>query len=155
MNFEIRGLEPCYLFGISLEMSLQNNTTPLLWKNFMQMRASFATVLQSPLVSLQVYKSTEDVYSFDKTFVKWAGFFSADAESLPPQLEALEVPGGTYAVFKFEKGPAHAAAFFKEVFTQVLPGAGLRLDHRAHFEVLDANYRDNFKEEIWIPVSKA
>lgn len=154
MNFEIKTLEPCYLFGIALEMSLQNNTTPLLWKNFMQMRPNFAMQLQLPLVSLQIYNQIEDVYSFEKPFVKWAGFFSLNAAPAPAELQVLEVQGGTYAVFNFDKGPAHAADFFKEVFTKVLPGAGLRLDHRAHFEVLDANYRDNFKEEIWIPVSK-
>ena len=153
MNFEIRNIEPCSLFGISMEMSLQNNATPVLWKNFMQLRSQFESQIREPLVSLQMYEQLEDVYAFDKNFVKWAGYFAKDTDRLPELLQTLQVEGGTYAVFQYEGGPVQAAEFFKEVFTKVLPNAGLCLENRAHFEVLDANYRENFKEEIWIPVA--
>lgn len=154
MNFEIRNIEPSSLFGISMEMSLQNNTTPMLWKNFMQLRSQFISQIPGPLVSLQMYDQLEDVYAFDKNFVKWAGYFAKDTDRVPAVLQTLKIEGGAYAVFKYEGGPTQAAEFFKKVFTKVLPDAGLSLENRAHFEVLDANYRENFKEEIWIPVAR-
>ena len=126
----------------------------MLWKNFMQLRSQFVSQISGPLVSLQMYDQLEDVYAFDKNFVKWAGYFAKDTDRVPAVLQTLEIEGGAYAVFKYEGGPTQAAEFFKKVFTKVLPDAGLSLENRAHFEVLDANYRENFKEEIWIPVAR-
>lgn len=120
----------------------------------MQLRAQFASQIQGPLVSLQLYEQAQDVYAFDKSFAKWAGYFARDVDQVPEQLQTLHLEGGTYAVFQYEGGPTQAVEFFKVVFTKVLPDAALRVENRAHFEVLDANYRENFKEEIWIPVAR-
>jgi len=48
------------LIGKSARMSLVQNTTPILWKGFMQNRKSIQNAIGTDLYSIQVYKVSND-----------------------------------------------------------------------------------------------
>ena len=76
-------------------------------------------------------------------------------ELVPEGMEALELPGGRYAVFYYKGNPANGDAVFKYIFMEWLPASGYVLDDRPHFEVLGPKYQngsDDSEEEIWIPI---
>jgi AraC family transcriptional regulator len=88
-------------------------------------------------------------------FVKWATAEVADFSAVPTEMETFTLPAGKYAVFRYCGLPAAAAPYFANIFSKWLPGAGLRVDQRPHFELLGERYNNNSpdsEEDIYIPV---
>lgn len=89
-------------------------------------------------------------------FEKWAGLEVADFATVPPDMEAVIIPAGQYAVF-FYRGLNTDTSIFQYIFTAWLPASNYVLDDRPHFEILGPNYRNNdpaSEEEIWIPIKQ-
>jgi AraC family transcriptional regulator len=144
------------LVGQRRTMSLVANTTPALWKGFMQQRASLPPAVGGVLYSLQVYPPAYFApFRSEASFEKWAAIEVMEASHLPAGCEALRLAGGLYAVF-LHKGPASAGpATFSYIFNTWLPASTYALDDRPHFEVLGEKYRPEdptSEEEIWIPI---
>ncbi|HET8810651.1 MAG TPA: GyrI-like domain-containing protein [Flavobacteriaceae bacterium] len=143
------------LIGNHLTMSLANNKTADLWKNFMPRRKEITNNLNEDLISIQVYQP--DYFKNFKPaneFEKWAAVEVSDFENLPKGMETFILPSGLYAVFDY-KGPAGNPAVFQHIFQVWLPNSDYVLDDRPHFEVLGKNYKNNApdsEEEIWIPM---
>jgi AraC family transcriptional regulator len=155
MNPRIEDLNAKRLVGKRLTMSLANNKTAELWKNFMPRRREITNNLTNDLIAMQVYNPAYFT-SFNPAneFEKWAAIEVADFEKLPDDMEAYTLTGGLYAVFDY-KGPAGDPSIFQYIFGTWLPGSGYELDHRPHFEVLGDKYKNNdpaSEEEIWIPI---
>lgn len=155
MQPRIEILKARKLVGKRLTMSLADNKTGELWKNFMLRRREINNNLTHDLISMQVYNSTYfAAFSPTNEFVKWAAIEVTDFDSIPGDLEAFTLTGGLYAVFDY-KGSSTDNRVFQYIFGIWLPHSDYLLDDRPHFEVLGEKYKNadpNSEEEIWIPI---
>ena len=155
----IKHLREKTLIGKHASMSLATNTTPLLWKAFMQNRKYIENFIGTDLFSIQVYGADMapdfSNFSMETVFEKWAATEVSSTDVIPEGMEAFTLPGGLYAVF-LHRGPASDfEKTFDGIFRTWLPASVYILDNRPHFELLGKNYSHNSphsEEEIWIPV---
>ncbi|GAB6283324.1 MAG: hypothetical protein STSR0008_20860 [Ignavibacterium sp.] len=155
MQPRIENLKQKKLIGKRLTMSLADNKTGELWKNFMSKRREIINNLTNDLISMQVYKPTYfATFSPTNEFVKWAAVEVADFDNVPSDLETFILTGGLYAVFEY-KGSSADSSVIQYIFETWLPNSDYLLDDRPHFEVLGEKYKNadpNSEEEIWIPI---
>lgn len=152
---KIRHLEEKKLAGHKLVMSLVDNKTGLLWKNFVPEIAGIENRVGTDRYSMQIYES-HYFEKFDpaKTFTKYAAVEVTHFDGLPADIEKFILPQGLYAVWNY-KGSSNDSRIFQYIFSTWLPGSDYVLDHRPHFEVLGEKYKNNdpdSEEEIWVPV---
>lgn len=145
------------IIGQRLRMSFAHNRTGELWKSFMPRRHEIALAVGTDLYSMQRYPAGFFT-DFDPAaeFEKWAGLEVPDGAAVPPEMEAVLIPAGEYAVF-FYRGLNTDTSIFQYIFTTWLPASSFELDDRPHFEVLGAKYKNNdpaSEEEIWIPIRR-
>ncbi len=145
------------LAGVHSTMSLMHNTTRTLWQSFMQCRKTIPNAAGNDLYSVQFYAPDYfTAFNAGNVFEKWATAPVTDFNQVPEGMEALLLPGGTYAVFLHKGGPAAGVQTFQYIFGTWLPGSDFILDvNRPHFEILGDKYRNDdpeSEEEIWIPV---
>jgi AraC family transcriptional regulator len=151
----IKTLEEKKLIGMCLTMSLTENKTQELWKNFMLRRTEIRNPLGTELYSIQIYKPdyfTE--FKPETSFEKWACLEIKNSDVIPNNMQVFTLQSGLYAVFLY-KGLSSDKRIFEYIFSQWLPNSDYVLDHRPHFEVLGTKYKNNdpdSEEEIWIPV---
>jgi AraC family transcriptional regulator len=142
-----------------MRMSLIQNTTPQLWKSFMQQRNSIKNAVGSDLYSLQVYDEIYfDNFNPQTEFTKYALTEVTDFETIPNEMEAFTLESGLYAVFLYQGLPQDFSEVFQYIFHQWLPNSKYELDNRPHFEVLGDKYNptsENSQEEVWIPVKNS
>jgi len=155
MKPRIERLNEKKLVGKRLTMSLTDNKTGELWKNFMPRRKEITNSLTSDVISMAVYKPTHFA-NFKPTneFEKWATVEVADFDNVPNEMETFVLPGGLYAVFDY-KGLSNDPSIFQHIFGTWLPSSDYVLDDRPHFEMLGEKYKNNdpnSEEEIWIPI---
>ena len=156
MDVRISQHPPTQLAGISRQMSLADNQTAALWRQFMPLRHTITQRQGDSLYSLQVY-NPEDGNLFDPhtRFTKWALVPVTHAENLPEPMQPFELEGGQYAVFTYVGPASDAARVFGYIFGQWLPNSPYQLDARPHFEILPLDYHPaalDATEEIWIPI---
>jgi AraC family transcriptional regulator len=146
------------LVGKSARMSLVQNTTPILWKSFMQNRKSVKNAIGTDLYSIQVYDDASYFKNFNPQteFTKFAMTEVTDFDVIPEEMETLTIESGLYAVFIYKGLPQNFSAFANYIFGEWLPNSNYTLDNRPHFEVLPVNYNptdENSQEEVWIPIT--
>lgn len=142
------------LAGVSLSMSLADNKTAELWRNFMPRCHEIGNKVSTELYSLQVYDSGFD-FKPETIFTKWAATEVHDFSAVPEGMASFEIPEGLYAVFIHKGAAPTASRTFGYIFGVWFPSSGYELDDRPHFEILGEKYRNNHpesEEEIWIPV---
>lgn len=143
------------VIGLYQEMSLANNTTGLLWANFMPRRHEINHATSTDLISLQIYPPNYFTqFSPLNKFVKWACVEVKTSTPIPQGMESLAITGGLYAVFNYQGLPSDPQ-IFSYIFNTWLPTSGYILDQGPHFEILGEKYKNNdpySEEEIWIPV---
>ena len=145
------------LIGKSARMSLMQNTTPVLWKRFMQNRKVIKNAIGTDLYSIQVYDDISYFRNFNPQtmFTKLAMTEVTDFSLIPDEMETLTIESGLYAVFIYKGLPQGFPALANYIFGEWLPNSIYDLDHRPHFEVLGENYNpsdENSQEEVWIPI---
>ena len=154
MEPRIEVLKSKMLIGIHMEMSLSNNKTAELWREFMPRRAEVKNRLSTDLISMQSYGENW-TFSPEELFEKWATVEVSSFDEVPPNMGTYLLEGGKYAVF-IHHGPASAAAkTMQYIFSDWLPKSSYHLDNREHFEILPEGYNPidpEAKEEIWIPI---
>lgn len=152
---EVKLLKEKNLVGIHSTMSLTENKTAELWRNFMPRRKEIQSTIGKDLYSLQEYDPNYFINFDVKTpFEKWACVEVEDLNSIPEKMSALVLRGGLYAVFLY-KGLSTNTEIFNYIFSKWLPESEYTLDHRPHFELLGEKYKNNdpnSEEEIWIPI---
>ena len=142
------------LVGISMRMSLVENKTSELWQTFMPRRKEISNILNSDLISMQVYDTALETGKLNQTFDKWAVVEVSDFEKIPENMKTFNLAGGLYAMFHYN-GSSNDTSIFRYIFGEWLPNSNYELDQRPHFEVLGAKYKNNdsnSEEEIWVPV---
>jgi AraC family transcriptional regulator len=172
---------PGQFIGICMSMSLMEDKTGQLWRQFMPRRHEIMHRANTDVVSLQVYpKGYFSEFDPSRVFVKWAlaevGNVSAEKGEeeergdedwnvsvekgekedrgglIPEGMEVFDLQGGLYAVFVHRGSDP---AIFDFIYGEWLPASDFELDDRPHFEVLDVHYRHSdpdAEEEIWIPI---
>lgn len=143
------------LVGVRGAMSLSHYTVGELWRVFMPRRKEVVNSVSTDLFSVAVYPSN---YFADVkptlTFERWAAVEVSDFDHIPVNMEAFELSGGLYAIFR-HIGVNTDKSIYQYIYGTWLPATGYVLDERPHFEVLGNNYRNNdplSEEEIWIPI---
>jgi AraC family transcriptional regulator len=145
------------LVGTKVNMSITDNKTGELWRNFMPRRREIANNLNADLICMQVYDDALNFKDFtpDTIFDKWAAVEVADVAEVPPGMQTYTLPGGTYAIFDYKGAASAFAPTFQYIFYEWLPQSNYDLDQRPHFEILGAKYKNEHpesEEEIWVPV---
>ena len=157
-NPQIKTLAEKKLVGLHMTMSLAENKTHLLWRNFMPGQKDIKNTIGTDLYSLQILPpGYYENFSPANQFEKWALKEVRDFDAAPPeQMEPFVLPGGLYAVFHY-KGLSSDPRIFQYIFATWLPASEYVLDQRPHFELLGEKYKNNdpeSEEEIWIPVKR-
>ncbi|WP_046758714.1 GyrI-like domain-containing protein [Kordia jejudonensis] len=157
MTPTIQTLPQKKLIGKSARMSIIQNTTPVLWKRFMQNRKSVKNTIGTDLYSIQIYDDLSYFKNFNPhtEFTKFAMIEVTDFEEIPDEMESLIIESGLYAVFIYSGLPQDFPAFANYIFGEWLPNSEYELDNRPHFEVLGEYYNPtskNSQEEVWIPI---
>ena len=145
------------LVGKRTTMSLANNRTSDLWKDFMPRRKEIINVVTNGFISMTVYRPAHFI-DFKPTteFEKWAAVEVSNFETVPKGMETFVLQGGLYAVFDY-KGSSNDPTIFQYIFGTWLPNSKYIVDNRPHFEVLGEKYKNNdptSEEEIWIPIKQ-
>ncbi len=153
---ELKILPPTTLIGLKQEISFAQNTTSVLWKNFMPRRREIVNAMGTDLYSVSIYPF-DFFSSFDinKPFEKWAAIAVPSLDEIPSGMEVLSLVGGLYVTFIYKGLEKDYAPVFMEILTKWLPENGYQLDNRPFFEILGNKYIQNSpesEEEIWIPV---
>ncbi|APQ18328.1 GyrI-like domain-containing protein [Maribacter hydrothermalis] len=158
MTPRIIDLQTKNLLGLSQQMSLVDNRTFELWKNFRARSKEVSKRLSDDFISLQEYpKDYFKEFSPVKKYVKWACVEVENFDSIPEGLNRLVLEGGLYAVFNYQGTSKNAQAFFQYIYGEWIPNSDYNLDDRPHFEVLGAKYKNddpNSEEEVWIPIKE-
>jgi AraC family transcriptional regulator len=145
------------LIGLRKNMSLIDNKTVELWRDFMPKRQAIKHQVGTELFSLQVYPPHyfESFYPRIE-FEKWAATEVSQTNEIPDTMEVFTLLGGWYAVFHYI-GLSTDPKIFEYIYAQWLPNSGFKLDQRPHFEILGEKYKNNdplSEEDIWIPIVK-
>lgn len=144
------------LVGLSQEMSLVDNTTFKLWKNFRQRSSEIVNRSSDDFISLQEYPANYfQEFSPITKYVKWACVEVEDFNSVPEGMNGLVLDGGLFAVFNYKGTAQNLQAFFQYIYGEWIVKSDYNLDDRQHFEVLGSRYKNNdpdSEEEVWIPI---
>lgn len=144
------------LIGKRMNMSLADNKTGLLWREFMQHRKTITNQIGIELYSMQLLSPAYfENFNPAAEFEKWAAAEVRDFDSVPAGMETFTLPGGLYAVFFYKGAASEGAKIFQYIFGEWLPASKYVLDDRPHFEILGEKYKNDSpdsEEEIWIPV---
>ncbi len=156
MQPRIETLSEKKLVGNRMRMSLVNNKTGELWKNFMQRRKEILNNKGTELYSMQLYGANYfNSFNPNTEFEKWATTEVTDFNNVPDGMVTFTLLGGLYAVFFYKGDASKAAETFRYIFGNWLPNSPYELDRRPHFEILGEKYKNNdpdSEEEIWIPI---
>lgn len=140
-------------------MSLIENRTFELWKNFMPHRNNIANRVSTDLYCVQVYSELVNYsqYSPLMIFEKWAAVEVSSVRDVPEGMETLTITQGLYAVFLHRGTSADFRETAHYIYEEWLPASDYIIDHRPHFEILGDKYKreeSDSEEEIFIPVIK-
>ena len=142
------------LVGCQLEMSLSEDRTVELWKEFGPRIKELNNRVSNDRISLQIYPPEyHQKFHPSHNFVKWAAVEVVGFENIPSGLESLILRAGQYAVFNYKGKPSEITPVFHYIFNQWIPNSKYCIDDRPHFELIGLNYNiTNAAEEIWIPI---
>lgn len=158
MKSRIETISEKKLAGKRMKMSLLENKTSILWKNFMVERHQIKNSVNNNLYSLQVYDSDYFTnFNPGREFIKYAMVEVEDFDLIPNGMEAFTLPGGLYVVFTYKGLPSEGAKAFQYIFDEWIPNSNYVVDSRPHFELLGEKYNNNSpasEEDIWIPIRK-
>lgn len=154
MNYRIINFSGIKLAGFSSQMSFTTFNPAPLWQKLMPIKRIHGLTHNPGNFSVKTHFETLPP-SPDAIFRLWAALEINGQEELPEDMELLEVPAGTYAVFEYLGLAAHFVPFYIRILSKELPALGYQPDLRPQFEYLPADYdpqSESSREEIWIPV---
>jgi AraC family transcriptional regulator len=151
---EIKTSSTKLLVGKTLEMTLTEDKTPILWQSFMPQRAAIGHKVSAELISMRIYNEPFRAGDLTQKFNKWAAVEVTSINTIPPNFKSYVVPKGLYAVFQY-KGLNTDPRVFIYIYGTWLPNSKYEIDERPHFEILGEKYKNgspDSEEEIWIPI---
>ncbi len=155
MEPKVEKIKEKKLIGQNIKMSLSDNKTAQLWRQFAPRIKEIKKRVSEDKISLQIYPPLyHQQFHPNREFEKWATVEVKDFDEIPDGMKTLTLEGGLYAVFDY-KGSSADRSIFEYIFAQWIPNSNYEVDDRPHFEVLGSKYKNNdatSEEEIWIPV---
>jgi AraC family transcriptional regulator len=156
LNPEIINLEKKILVGQNIQMSLTQNHTTKLWKEFMPLISLVNNRCTRSLYSVEVYPSSYfRSFNPDGPFTKWAAVEVSKKCTQENIFDTLVIDAGIYARFLYKGHSSHVFKYYQYIFEEWLPESEYYLDNRPHFAVMGDNYKNNnsdSEEFIHIPV---
>jgi AraC family transcriptional regulator len=154
---KIKQIPEIELIGIRTMMSLAEDKTASLWKQFMPKRKEIVNRLDSDFFDVQIYNSLNDFNDFDQytLFEKWSAVKVSGLKSIPEGMELLIIPKGNYAVFNHIGTAKKSFDLIQYIYGTWLPESEYKPDSRPHFQIMKENYKPddvNAQETIWVPV---
>lgn len=145
------------LVGKRLRMSFADNRTRELWQSLMPRKKKIRNSIASGLYSVEIYDDLSffDNFNPEQDFEKWAAIEVSNFDSVPDELEILNLPRGLYAVFTHQGTASEAPKTYQYIFQTWLPKSDFLLDGRPHFALMGEKYKNddpNSEEEVWIPI---
>ena len=146
------------LIGKSIETTLAENKTGMLWASFMPRKKEIINPVSSNLFSIEIFNPEVSMAQFTPhtKFEKWAAIQVDTFQQVPEGLSTLRIPAGLYAVFLYKGKSSEYAKIFQYIFQTWLPSSSYQLDTRPHFEVMGEKYKNDHpdsEEELWIPIT--
>lgn len=136
-------------------MSLQNDKTLELWRGFIPQKKEIKNTISNHLFSVRVYHTAlNDPKDFNQEITKWATLEVSSFDSIPKNMNSLNLRERLYAVFDY-KGLNTDTRIFNYIYGEWIQNSKYSLDNRPHFEILGEKYKNNdpnSEEEIWIPI---
>jgi AraC family transcriptional regulator len=157
---EIKTLHETRVVGKKSHMSFGKNTTARLWREFMPLRKDIVETLDETLWSVEVYPDLDYFRNFDpyREFEKWAAVAVRSFDVIPAGLEALLIPTGLYAVFRYRGKESEVSSMYRYIYGTWIHGSRFFIDSRPHFAKMGPGYKGEHpesEEELWIPVKEA
>ncbi len=151
----IKSIQEKQLIGIHKEMSLTENKTSELFREFMPRRKEIHHLKDNNTFEMMAYPHGY-FRSFNPStkFTKWALAEVSAIDNIPSNMLTYTLVEGQYAVFHY-KGLSSDSSIYEYIFSKWLPNAPYQLDDRPHFNVLGEKTKINdpdSEEEIWIPI---
>lgn len=143
------------LIGYKTNMSLVNNKTEQLWKQFAPRVKEIQNKASEDKISIQIYPALYyEEFNPNTEFEKWAAVEVKSFENIPNGMSSFVLKEGLYAVFDY-KGSSSDHSVFEYIFSKWIPNSKYNVDDRPHFEILGSKYKNNdpnSEEKIWIPL---
>jgi AraC family transcriptional regulator len=157
MHLRIETLPEKKLVGKTLRMCLAKDQTHQLWSGFMPERNLIQNKVGTDFLSVQLYDPALSFNDFSPQteFAKCAMVEVSEFKNIPRGMETLTLVGGLYAVFLHKDKAQDFPKTMEYILGQWLPNLDYEVDQRAHFEVLEAQYKPNSgdsEEEVFIPI---
>lgn len=143
------------LVGLQVKMSLANNKTSELWREFLRRKNEVINRSNTDRYSIQIYNQPMDAFTPHTEFDRWAALEVTSLSDIPKGMKPITIEGGQYAVFIHHGAANNYQETFQYIFETWLPASSYQVDQRAHFEIMQQDYNpfdENAKEEVWIPI---
>lgn len=154
----IKEIRKTRLIGLSKPMSIIQNQTHHLWREFGPLKHKISGIQGTELYSIEQFpKDYFQGFDTNKTFTKWAAVAVDDHAEIPEGLQTLSVEAGLYAVFIYTGSSQDGASAYQYIYGEWIPKSSYEIDHRPHLAIMGDKYKNNdpsSEEEIWIPVRK-
>jgi AraC family transcriptional regulator len=149
--------QPRRLLGIRIQTILAENHAAELWRGFRPRVLEITNRTGTDFFDVKRYgpDMANGQFTPASVFEKWAAVEVSDYDHIPPGMEALDLPGGLYAVFVHHGRASAFARTYQYIFGTWLPTSGYLLEDRPHFDIMGPAYRPDdpaATEEIWLPV---
>lgn len=158
MDVRIVNRDKFLLAGFNKTMSLAENKTFNLWREFMPVKNQLQGLTGTELYSVEVYPQDYfENFSPVKEFEKWAAAPVQSAYEPDDPFQVLDIPEGLYAVFLYRGRSTEAHKAYQYIFGEWMPDSEYTVDDRPHFAVMGEKYRNDdpdSEEELWVPIKK-
>lgn len=147
---------PFRVIGLSATMCHARDTAGDLWRQFRPLCQAINHRPDTDFVSLTEWGAQGPLpFDPERTFTRWAAVQVTGHDVPPAGLDAMTVPGGTYAALDVMGPASEGARIYRYLLDTWLPATGRQLDSRPFFEVLPADYRPDdpaARETIYVPI---
>lgn len=156
-HIEIIDISNKILVGKKIKMSLINDRTSVLWKNFKSQLFLIENRVDTNFYSIQIYNPDLSFKDFNSNtiFENWAAVEVIDHFEIPDGMESLIIKEGKYAVFTHYGTAKDVFKTTQYIYGDWLPKSKFQLDERPHFQIMESDYNPydpNAKETFWVPV---
>ena len=137
MSPEIIFIPPTTFVGIQRNISITENDTVEIFREFMPRRNEVKNRSDKKIIDLRIYnKDYFNAFNPQNTFTKWACVRVSQAINLPHRMECYSMTGGQYAKFSAPEKASNPSEIFQFIFQEWIPGSHYLLDDRPHFDIL-------------------
>jgi AraC family transcriptional regulator len=144
------------LVGMRKPMSMESLPIVQLWRAFMPRHREVQSRVGMELYAVRDFTDVDFRKFHPATqFDVWAAVKVSDVQSVPKDMEVLNIPAGEYLFFTYKGLPDGLDADLQNLRLEWLPALGCRMDSRPFVAAMGAEYRNgdpNSEEKIWMPV---